>query len=494
MWKYQDRSDNTRLHTRFVIALLCTMAVSACGLGCGLINLKPVIVTLSPAEAHAVLATRNQALSADFSAAPIRIEAERAFSVTSRGETIEGDCSWIENKLLWTPLEDFDPGRQYELSLEGDIATLDGRETRQNICVPFYSVRRDGQTLLTGYEPGSGVSIDIGSESTVILRLEFSEPMDGTSVRDAFSLSPSASISFSWNEDKRVASITCDTALSPCRLYSWSLSSEARSIEGSPLIRSEKACFVTDMDTEPPWVSRVYPVIRSGTVWLEAAADMTGIDYGLSIAIEFSEDLDERAPYSGICVEPALSGSVERCSPALYVYTPNNAWPPGEHLTLIVPAGLRDKAGLGMPHDWSLMFTPVFPFLRVLRAESGSAEVLNPSADSGLLAVTVGEAPEGLLTLTLFFSSPFDAPLMIDAVRRSSLSVFFPTGLPRPSLKSASWYSQDAMTLCWEGLRRSDAGSTNYYALRLPGGRQGILASGGTYLEDDVTLLIEALP
>ncbi len=490
MLRFITKSKGIFKQVVFVVSALLAMATSSCAL----INLKPVFVFLLPEEAYTVLASRNQALSATFSTAPVRLEAERAFSVTSRGETIEGDYSWNDNTLLWSPLQPYDPGRQYTVSLEGVIAMLDGRESRQDIKVPFYAVMIEGQTLLTGFYPPSGASTEVGSDGSLILRLEFSEPMDGVSVKDAFSLSPAARYSFSWNDDMKIASVYCYQPLSPCRLYTWIISTEARSLEGSPLACTHKASFITDIDNVPPRVERVYPVVQTGALWTEAASDMTGVDYGLSIAIEFSEDLEERAPYSGIRVEPAMSGSVERCSPKLYVYTPSKGWPPGEPLTLVVPSGLRDRAGLAMPRDWSLIFTPIFPFLRVLRVESSNGEEASLSGDTTVLSATVGEAPEGLFTLTVYFSKHFDTASMINAVERTSLSVFFPASLPSPSLRSAIWYSQDAMSLCWEGLRRSSADATNYYSLRLPGGRQGLVSVGGMYLEDGVSVLIEALP
>lgn len=461
---------------------------------CGLINLKPVFVHMWPEEAYAVLASRNQPLSATFSAAPIRLEAERAFVVTSRGETIEGDYSWKDNTLIWSPIQPYDSSRQYAVSLEGTITMLDGRESRQDIKVPFYALKIEGQTLLTNFYPASGSSTGVGSDGSPILRFEFSQPMDNVSVEDAFSLSPSARHSFSWNDAMNIASVYCDEPLSPCRLYTWNLSTTARSLEGSPLVCTHTARFITDIDNVPPRVERVYPVVQTGTLWSEAAGDMTSIDYGLSIAIEFSEDLEELAPYTGIRVEPAMSGHVERISPRLYIYTPSNGWPPGETLTLIVPSGLRDRTGLAMIRDWTFIFAPIFPFLRVVRVESSNGEGASPSGDTTVLAATVGDSPEGLFTLTVYFSKHFDAPSMITAVERTDMSVYFPASLPSPSLKSAIWYSQDAMTLSYEGLRRSNAGATNYYVLRIPGGRQGLVSVGGMYLEEGVSLILEALP
>lgn len=494
MLKYPDKAlPAQRLLLVTLVALLSILVVMP-ATSCGLFNLKPVIVRLTPSEAYTVLPSRNTTLMAEFSTQPVRLDAERAFCVNSRGDSIEGDYSWNGTVLSWSPIEPYEPGRVYVVSLEGIIPTTDGRETRQNIHVPFYSVRRDGQAILSAYNPSSGSSISAARCGDTILRLEFSEPMNGISVHDAFSLSPSADICFSWDADMKGASILCNEPLLPCRLYTWSLSTEARSVDGSPLVRAERACVVTDIDSVPPRVERVYPVLLSGSQWSEAASDMNGIDNGLSIAIEFSEDLDEHAPYSGIRIEPSLSGRVERCSPKKYVYTPTNGWPPGEPLTLVVPAGLPDRTGLAMVKDWTLLFTPIFPFLRVLSVESGSGHTAVPNGDACVLSTAVGHAPEGLFTLTVFFSAPFDSASMIDAVDRSSMSVFFPNGIQRPSLRSAIWYSEDSMTLSWEGLRQSDEHATNYYSLRLPGGRHGISSRGGMYLEDEFVLIIEALP
>lgn len=469
------------------IAPLFALSLQACGL----VDLRPVIVRVTPGTADAVLGARDSGLSVAFSAEPVRLDAERAFSVGSAAGLVEGDFSWDGSAFSWKPSLPWDPGVRYRLRLSGSIPAIDGREARPEYDLPFYAVRSIGRPVLASFVPGDGSSVGVPGSGEPVLELRFSEPMDASAVRDALSIRPALAFGIAWNAEGTTAIITPDSRPRPCTVYRWSLGASARAADGSPLARSETAAFVTDLDSLPPRVERAYPATLSDGAWREAASGLDEVDAGHSIAVLFSEDMDAASVRSGIRVG-GLSGFVDVVSRRIAVYTPDNGWTPAAELELVVSADVEDASGLGMADEYRVAFTPARPFLRVVEVAASAGESTDGADGGGTLAVTIGAEPDGILSLAIAFSAPFDAVAKVGAVDRIALSVFFPDSLAAPGLRSATWFSDDTLVMVWEGLRGSDDASTNYYELRIGGGLGGMTSASGLYLEDDAALYIEA--
>lgn len=479
---------------RFEVVVAIVAGLAAACVSCGLVDLRPVTVATRPAEAYTTLASRVDCLAVDFSAEPLRLEAERAFMVSSPGGAVEGDFIWNANGFSWKPVSPWDPGVRYRLVFRGSVRMADGREAFPEFDLPFYALRSSGRPGLVASIPEDGASTVVSSGDAVVLQLVFSEAMDAGSVEDAFVLRPSTECRFSWNAGNTTLDVTSEESLSPCTAYRWTIGTEARAADGSPLASSESGSFSTDIDTTPPRVERVYPVVRSGGDWVEVAADLSGVDAGHSIAILFSETVDAASVASAVRIEPSQPGTSMAVSPRLVVHTPDRDWIPEKPLTLVVSENVEDASGLRMQAEFRARFTPAVPFLRLLRVSGAVGEESTGafSGDAETLAVTVGAAPEGVLVLTLGFSVPFGSAEKTAATERISLTAFFPGLLPAPRLRDAFWLSDDTVSMSWEGLRRSDLSSIKYYRLVIPGGQGGITASSGLWMAEDASILLEA--
>ena len=484
MWQYQsDRAFS-------VVAIALALAIHAGS--CGLVDLRPVTVTVEPHEANAVLESRDACLTVSFSEEPLRLEAERAFSVESPSGAVEGDFSWNGSSFAWKPVKRWDPGLRYRMTVQGSIGTAGGREARPSINLPFYAVRLSGLPFLDGYWPLDGESTGVRGDGAAVLELRFSEPMDKRSVLDSFSLSPRAGFDMVWDDAATTATIVPDDQLAPCCIYRWTLVAGARAIDGAPLAREERAAFVTDIDMTAPWVARTYPAVLIHGAWVEAASDLGGLDAGHSIAVQFSEAVDEQSATQGVRLESGQSGRVSMVSPSLVVYTPDRDWEPGKTHTLIVSTGVKDLSGIGAAREYLERFTPIITFMRVVGAAAASGETSDDLGGQAMLPVSVGVAPEGLLALTLNFSAGFDAAAKVAASGCIALSSFFPGSLPAPSIRSITWFSDDTVTLEWEGLRRSNLTSDNYYRLVVTGGAGGLTSGTGLHLETDASIFLVA--
>ncbi|MBN2875378.1 MAG: Ig-like domain-containing protein, partial [Spirochaetales bacterium] len=449
---------------------------------CGLVDLRPVVLTIEPREAYSVLPSRDAVLGVTFSAAPNHLDAERAFSVVSPEGSVDGDCIWVENKLEWKPLAAMDPGVRYSVHVRGEIRMLDGRRTNAEVLVPFFVVRSGGLPVLASFSPGNGASTGTAGDGAPALILTFSERMDEWTVQEAFSLRPSADFAIEWNLEGTVAAIVPEEALSPCSTYTWSLTEDARAVDGAPLPDSSTASFSTDIDAVPPRVERVFAVAVSDGEWVELSGDLLSLQRGHSLAILFSEAMEDVGTSSTIRVEPGVSGLVERSGQRLFVFTPERNWTPELPLELVVSTSARDSSGLAMAAEYRQSFTPASQFLRILRIETPDGESIDDVDAQGAFTVSVGLAPEGLLTLSLRFSEAFEASERVAAADAVSLDAFFPGDVLAPATRSVHWGTNDTLSITWELLRRSDAACVRYYQLRIAGGEYGIRSTSGAYL------------
>ncbi len=458
---------------------------------CGLVDLRPVGVVTKPDLAYQILDARDAGLHVGFSSEPEHLSAERAFLVKSPAGIVEGDFLWEGSGFTWKPVSLWDPGVRYRLILKGLIRILDGRESSPEMDIPFFVLHSGGQPTLLRVLPEQGASVAVDAGSLPVLNLEFSEAMDKRETENAFSLKPAVDCDYAWNSGQTTLSITPRDQLSVCSVYRWSLGAEARALDGTPLGRSKSGNFITDLDSTPPWVERVYPVVRSGDTWVKAAADVSGLDAGHSIAILFSEQVDPASAAGGIRIEPSQAGRADAIAPGLVVYTPERDWLPGQPLTLVVSRDVKDVSGLKTGEEYSIRFTPLVPYLMIRSVRSGVLETTSDLAGTSILAAELGNAPDGVCTLTLEFSAPFDAKGKTAAGERISLATFFPAWLPSPALRDVCWLSDDTVALTWEGLRANEAGTLNYYRLLIPGGQGGIHSGKDLFLQDDGSLYLE---
>jgi len=458
---------------------------------CEIINLRPVVVITEPASAYEVLASRDDRVSVLFSSEPERLDAERTFLVKSPSGIVEGDFCWNGPGFTWKPVAPWDPGVRYRLILKGSMQSLDGREIRPEIDLPFFVLRSVSQPSLVSCFPEQGSSIAVRPEPGTILQLDFSEAMDARETEAAFSLKPAIDFDFSWNGNLTSLFITPKNQLSACSVYHWNIGTGARALDGTPLGRSEAGSFITDLDSTPPKVERVYPVVRSGDSWVDVAEDVSGVDSGHSLAVLFSEAVDPVSATGGIRVEPGQAGSSDAVAPRLIVYTPEHDWSPGIPLTLVVSADVKDSSGLATGEEYRVRFTPLVPWLEIRSASSGVDATTSDLSGSTILPADLGNAPDGVCTLTLLFSAPFDAASKTAAAERISLSSFFPAWLPAPALRDLCWFSDDTVAMTWQGLLTNNAGTTNYYRLFIPGGQGGLQSANQLLLKDDAVLYLE---
>jgi hypothetical protein len=423
-----------------------------------------------------------------------RLETQKAFSVSRGGISVKGDIVWNGRELSFVPLEGWRPGPRYTLSLAGSLFALDGREARSELHLPFYARSMAELPYLVSYSPLDGESTGVGPGEGARLRLNFSVPMDRSSVEDALSINGLNEYEAVWLDEDRTMEAVPGKNLSPWTVYRWTLSAAALSREGAPLAKEAGASFVTDADRLLPDVVEVCPLVKAspdtGLYWQRTGLALEdGLGSGQAIGILYNKAMDDPV-LQAVRFEPALAGRTEWWTDRAVVFVPDRDPEPETVYTLIV-SKTPDRSGLGMENERRFYFVPDIPYLKILSLAAGGPVLAEP--ENGGLCPALAAMPDGLVTLSIRFSHLFSLDARAAAVLALRLEPYFPGILPRPGLRSARWWSEDTLILGWEGVEPGFAGEAHYYRLTLPGGRGGVADGKGSYLREDYHIILEAV-
>ncbi|MDR0586964.1 MAG: Ig-like domain-containing protein, partial [Treponema sp.] len=458
------------------------------------VDLRPIGYVSFPGGAGTILPEKNTAVGIRFDTDMDRTETQKAFSVNRDGIPVKGDIFWNGRELCFIPVEGWQPGLCYMLSLDGTIFALDGREARSALYVPFYALSPAELPRLVSFSPEDGGSTGVSPAEGALLRLNFSVPMDRLSVEDALNINGLGECENVWLDDDRTLEVVPENNLSPWTVYRWTLTTAALSREGAPLAKEAGASFVTDADRILPCVIEVSPLVRAdpatGLYWQKTGREMEdGLGSGQAIGIVFNKAMADSV-LQAIRFEPALAGRSEWWTDKAVVFVPDRDPEPETAYTLVV-SKTADRSGLAMENERRFYFTPDIPYLKILSLAAGGPVLAAPE-NGGLCSAPVA-MPDGIIALSVRFSHPFTVDARAAAVLALRLEPYFPGVLLQPGLRSAHWWSDDTLVLDWEGAEPGVDGEAHYYRLVFPGGRGGIADGKGSYLREDYRFILEAL-
>ena len=480
---------------------------------CGFADLRPIVITTVPEGPWAMLPEPESPVIVRFNTEMEKPSVEKALQITSPNGIAEGEFRWEENDLYFVPSVPWKPGLRYGLKLSGTISACDGRESPVFIDFPFFAVSHPGLPYVDAFSPADGASV--GVSPSIILELNFSQPMDERSTEDALRLDiPGKRIS-EWLDENKTLRISSDKPLNPWTVYHWSISEKALSRDGAPLAKDFSGRFITDLEKDFLSVVRVipllppepFPVSYSGNAeakaeagafalwgsWIPAGANLEqGPGSGQGIGVEFNKPVESNSLRRAFSFVPSLPGRVEILSPVSAVFIPSRDPEPETVYNMRISGVLRDSDGLMMGEDYTCTFKTDIPFLYVNAVSFGQdGEIISP--ESGSL-ISVKAAPGRILRYVLHFSLPFDSTdtaARDECAFRITLRPFFPATLPSVNLRSARWLSSDRLLMEWEGAEGGNSEEPQHYRLLIPGGPNGVHNGRGSFLQSDFILYLE---
>jgi len=476
-----------RLLNNFIIVLLCAFYFLSCEYLDQFVNLQPIGIKIEP-DNSSVLPGFYSPVIISFDTEMKKTETEKVINIHSDSGLTAGDLSWKNNNLYFVPVSGWTAGIRYNLDFTGMISSIDGREQRIDHYISFYAINRDDPPLLEWYSPFNGVSVSVND---VVFEFHFSCSMDRLTVESALTLDGIGNKTFNWSDDGKILKVTPDRALSPWRLYRWTLKDSAKNINGVPLPKSYSGYFTTDIDQILPEVEFIYPVLSSDGCWYPTGTDIeTGLGAGHGIAVTFNKPMSENALRS-LRFEPSITGRTELLSENSIVFIFTRDPEPEIVYTLIVSGDTRDLEGLKIGADFSINFTVDIPYLNIISLTANENSVIdNFSVVNNVTPVLISSA-RGELSVSIRFSLPFTNEEKQTVPQKINILPFFPRTLPPVALQYVSWISDDRLIIRWEGLESGEV--PNYYKITIPGGKGGINPQKGIYMKEDIIFYLEAV-
>jgi hypothetical protein len=469
----------------FPVMLLCGIFF----ISCGFVDLRQIVFSIDPNEQDSVLSDSGTPVILKFNTEMDKKNTEKVLQVSSDDGIMKGDYVWEGNTLYFIPVPEWTAGVRYTLSLLGTIESLDGRDLKVEHFVSFYAVNKNSPPLLEWYYPADGASIGTGD---TVFEFRFSRSMDRLTTESALTIEGTGNKIFEWSDEDKILKVKLDKTFTPWTSYRWNIRDSAKSIDGVPLPKTYSSYFTTNLDQTLPCVIKVFPVLNSDGSWFPTGANIeTGLGTNQGIAVEFNKPMGENALRS-IRFDPSISGRTEFLSEKSIVYIFSKDPEPETAYTLIVSADTKDKEGLKIGADYRVNFIPDIPLLTVLSFSKDSYSTVENVTQNIEIPVSVNPAT-GELTFSIRFSLPFNIEEKLNTVQKIILTSFFPRTLSPVALQYANWINDDRLLMRWEGLKPGDAETHNYYKLTIPGGKGGINNSMGSYMKEDMTIILETV-
>ncbi|HBS04929.1 MAG TPA: hypothetical protein DEA96_08195 [Leptospiraceae bacterium] len=267
-----------------------------------------------------------------------------------------GSFRWEGNRLYYDLDRPLQPGESYELTLSKNASDTEGKTLALPYYVSFFAGSRvDGP----GIESSIPAPNATGAPPGTAIEINFSRPMDESSVEKAFSINPSMEGFIQWSEDSISFRFMPYKSLEVGRSYQINVSSDARDREGIALANRYSSNFQVGDDFESPEVLNVY---TSGNP-VSLMEGRTGILKNSTFTIKFNEPmhyqktlesvtLRERNGSPPVNVELSWSENFTELK-----VEPSMALEPETEYRLRVGTGAMDQSGNTLDSPFTLDFT-----------------------------------------------------------------------------------------------------------------------------------------
>lgn len=215
-----------------VIRLISMIIILPC-LSCQINPMKDLTVESYTPDQTIVENLSECEISVTFNSDVDKISLEKELRFTKNNQTRGGTVLWENNrKFIFTPFEPlFSPGN-YSLSLSTDVEDIYGNSLLNSFFYSFSNEDDEQSPQVISTSPEDGAGIDDNHPSIEIV---FSEPMDLSSLLDAFSLTPSTEGSFSWNSEQNVLQYHPYFDLAYPVIYELTINNSAKDLIGNNL-------------------------------------------------------------------------------------------------------------------------------------------------------------------------------------------------------------------------------------------------------------------
>ncbi len=288
-----------------------------------------VTISVPPFSSSAVTGISvSQNLIINFSKTMDKASVEENFSVSP---SISGYFLWGESvpglsdsQLTYVLLENMDYGKLYTMKISSDAEDINGNKPGVDYIVNFITGDDFTPPDFTGFFDPLDISPDPywdeaalneGKSRDIQIAMRFNEAMDRISVEDSFSVTPSVSGTFKWNDDMNVVFIPTEK-LDCEKTYFVKLDKNAKDIHGLNLENSHSCEFRTNA----PDSLNVTCTFISGGPWTSDCSDYVDVTFSLldtglwPVPITMDDEADDTLRTQIYCVKFEFSSDMNKYS------------------------------------------------------------------------------------------------------------------------------------------------------------------------------------
>ncbi len=293
-----------------------------------------------------------------FSADADRTKAEQAFSLSENSTAVTGSFSWNGSRLTFTPDGAVQDGNDYELVVLQSAETANGNSLRKDFRFAFTTKTERVRPAVASVQPADGSRVSNGLQPVVI---QFSEPVDPTSLLAAWSISPDPGGSIVVAGS--AATFTPLSQWQPGTEYSITVSDALKDLSGNHLAAPLRTRFTAGADDIRPNLAAVHRVVNGSPEALvllpgSATAPITGFEATMGLQIVFDKDVQRQNIESFIDIEPAWGFQVDAAGAprTSFTLTPTERLDWGTKYRLTIKHGVLDPSGNATVSDSTYYF------------------------------------------------------------------------------------------------------------------------------------------
>ncbi|MGQ2800050.1 Ig-like domain-containing protein [Leptospira santarosai] len=307
----------------------------------------------------------------------------QSFSISPN---VSGLISWTSpTTLRFIAAQSLNPNTQYVISINQNATDSGGIQIQNGYVLYFLSSPLGGFPAVnsidvfsgtpTNCQAGLGIVTNIlaatvnnactGNAAVNPIVITFSEPMNSSSLRSGFSISPAVTGQFSFPTANQMI-FTPDVAFQYGKRYNLSLATSVTNTSGKGLKNPVNATFVVGaLDSSQPIAAGIdfeidgdgdnCGAVPNDVLNAQSGTLTNNVCTGIPIVIHFNEPMDPASTQSALSVSPSANFAITFAGNDMTL-TPLIALNGKQNYTLTISTSAKDLAGNSLQNSFSLIF------------------------------------------------------------------------------------------------------------------------------------------
>ena len=212
--------------------------------------------------------------------------------------------------ILKDPVE---KGNRYSLKIGKSCECAEGYDLGIDFSIDFFTYEIDEEFSILSTSPADGEMT--GNLDGLDIVIEFSLPVDYTTIYDKVTVSPELTYNYSFSAGRKILVLNILQHVEAGEMYTVSIDKELSALDGKSLEKEHTFSFNTILSTEKFIIRKAVMDYGSGTIPLnfENYLDRTeGIEKDMELEVSFNADVYLHSVESFITIEPAILFHLEK--------------------------------------------------------------------------------------------------------------------------------------------------------------------------------------